>query len=230
MLDDVDRSSNDGVLLSPALTGPLNQCCANDVMSGLRLDHGSRDVAAVETEIKQALPNSTVVEVTSVEVATAQRSIEPLSIALGVFGAIAALAALLIAAQVIGRQLRLSADELETLRALGASPAMTSSDGLIGIVGAVIVGSVLAGVVAVGLSPLAPLGPVRPVDPSPGIAFDWAVLGVGMLVLIIALSVLGGALAYWGHHTVSRNDAGGPRRARRAWRGRLPLRGCRHRW
>jgi ABC-type antimicrobial peptide transport system permease subunit len=203
--DDVDRSTGDGALLSPALTGPLNQCCANNVTSGLRLDHGSRDVAAVESEIKQALPNSTVVALSSVAVATAQRSIEPLTIALGAFGAIAALAALLIAAQVIGRQLRLEAGELETVRALGASPAMTSSDGLIGIVGAVVVGSLLAGAVAVGLSPLAPLGRVRPVDPAPGIAFDWAVLGIGMLVLVVVMSSLAAALAYWGApHRVAR--------------------------
>src|SRR5205085_2754054 len=140
--DDVDRSTN-FALFTPALTRPLAQCCANGVFSGLQLGRGGRDVAVVEAEIKQALPASTVISVTSVGAATAERAIEPLSIALGVFGGIAALAALLIAAQAIGRQLRLAAEELETLRALGAGPAMTSSDGLIGIVGAVIVGSVL---------------------------------------------------------------------------------------
>lgn len=195
--DDVDRSSN-GALLSPALTGALNGCCANNVTSGLQLDRGARDAAAVASEVKLALPDSTVVAVTSVEVATAQRSIEPLSLALGVFGAIAALATVVIAGQVIGRQLRRSAEELDTLRALGASPAMTWSDGLIGIIGAVAVGSVLAAAVAACMSPLAPIGPVRRVYPSRGIAFDWAVLGVGMLALIIILSAISGALAYWG--------------------------------
>ena len=67
---------------------------------------GSRDDAAVEAEIKQKLPNSSVVQVTAVEEATAERAIAPQAIALGVFGAIAALAALLIAGQAIGRQLR----------------------------------------------------------------------------------------------------------------------------
>ena len=212
--DDVDRSSN-GALLSPALT-PLNQCCANNVTSGLRLDHGSRDAAAVASEIKLALPNSTVVSLTSVEVATAQRSIEPLSIALGVFGAIAALATVLIAGQVIGRQLRLSAEELDTLRALGAGPTMTWSDGLIGIVGAVIVGSVLAAAVAVLMSPLAPLGPVRRVYPSRGIALDWSVLGIGMVVLIIVLGTIAGALAYLGaqHRVAQRRQRAVPATSR----------------
>ena len=63
----------------------------------------------------------------------------------GVFGAIAALASLLIAGQVIGRQLRLGADDLEALRALGASPGMTTSDGLIGVACSVVLGSLLAG-------------------------------------------------------------------------------------
>ena len=78
------------------------------------------------------------------------------------FGGIAGLAALLIAGQVIGRRIRLNADDLNVLRALGADPAMTMSDGLIGTLGSILAGSLLAGLVAVGLSPLAPLGPVRP--------------------------------------------------------------------
>ena len=54
---------------------------------------------------------------------------------------------------------------------------MTSSEALIGILGAVVVGSLLAAGVAVALSPLAPIGPVRPVYPDPGVSFDWTVLG-----------------------------------------------------
>ena len=34
-----------------------------------------------------------------------------------------------------------------------------------------------------GLLPVAPIGPVRPVYPAPGVAFDWAVLGFGFLLL-----------------------------------------------
>jgi hypothetical protein len=50
---------------------------------------------------------------------------------------------------------------------------MTASDGLFGIAAAVLVGSLLAAAVAVGLSSLAPIGPVRPVYPDGGIGFDW---------------------------------------------------------
>jgi hypothetical protein len=93
---------------------------------------------------------------------------------------------------------RLGNDELNILRALGAGPATTSTDGLIGIVGAVIIGAVLAVAAAVGLSPLAPIGPVRKVDPTPGVAFDWTVLGIGLAVLIGGLAVVSLTLAYRG--------------------------------
>src|SRR6202035_992687 len=124
----------------------------------------------------------------------AQRAIKPESVALGVFGAIAAVAALLIAVQVIGRQVRVGTSESEILRALGADEAMTSCEALIGILGAVVVGSLLAAGVAVALSPLAPIGPVRPVYPDPGVSFDWTVLSVGVAVLVVGLGAAAAAL------------------------------------
>jgi hypothetical protein len=184
------------VLLTPTLTRPLDQCCANGVQAGVQLRNGSRDVATVEAEIKQRFANSSVVQVAAVEEATAERAIAPESIALGVFGAIAALAALLIAGQAIGRQLRAGADDLDTLRALGASPAMTVTDGLIGVLGAVVAGAFLAAVIAVALSPLSPLGPVRPVYPHSGIAFDWTVLAAGVVGLLVVLGVTAVVFAY----------------------------------
>ena len=143
--------------------------------------------------------------ISSVQVAKAERAIEPESIALGVFGVIAALAALLIAGQVIGRQLRFGADDLSVLRSLGAGPALTVVDGLVGVVGAVVLGALLAAGVAVALSPLAPLGPVRAVEHAHRIAFDWTVLGLGPLVLIVTLSAVAFVLAYRGApHRVAR--------------------------
>jgi hypothetical protein len=57
-------------------------------------------------------------------------------------------------------------------------------------------GSLVAGAVAIGLSPLAPFGPVRTVDPSPGVAFDWTVLVFGVLALILVIAGVAVALAY----------------------------------
>jgi MacB-like periplasmic core domain/FtsX-like permease family len=196
--DDTDTGLNGGALFTPALTRRLAQCCTAITESAIQLDGGAREVAAAEASIERIMPKGFPVEfyVTSVTEAQAERAIEPVSIALGVFGGIAGLAALLIAGQVIGRQLGLDTDDLDTLRALGAGPAVTVSDGLPGVLGAIVAGSLLAAVVAVGLSPLAPLGSVRAVYPYRGVAFDWTVLGVGVLVLIGVLSALAVALAY----------------------------------
>src|SRR3989442_12905635 len=146
VVDDVDAGLSAGAQFTPALTKPLLSCCVPVSGVGIQLDGGSRDVAAVEAEIDRAagpgrVPTYTV---TSIVEAKAERAIKPESIALGGFGTIVALATLLIAGQVIGRQLRGDADDLDVLRALGAGPAMTTSDGLIGVLGAMVVGSVLA--------------------------------------------------------------------------------------
>ena len=196
--DDADTQLNGGALFTPALTRLLARCCASFTESAVQLDGGAGQVAATEADIERILPKGFPVEfyVTSLTEAKAERAIEPASIALAVFGAIAALAGLLIAGQVIGRQLRLAVGDLDILRALGAGPAVTAGDGLPGVLCAVVAGSLLAAAVAVGLSPLAPLGSVRAVYPYRGIAFDWTVLGAGVLTLIGVLSLVAVTLAY----------------------------------
>ena len=83
------------------------------------------------------------------------------------FGLIAALAALIIGAQSISRQLRAATDDADILRALGAGPAATTADGVIGILAAVVAGALLAVAVAIGLSPFSLFGPVRQVRAGP---------------------------------------------------------------
>ena len=131
-------------------------------------------VAGLEDDITKATPgglppgfNATAAD----DEGKVERAIKPLSIALGVFGGITALAALLIAVQVIGRHLRRRRQESEVLRSLGADPTTLATDALIGVVGAIAVGSLLAVGVAVALSPISPLGPIRPFYPTPGSLF-----------------------------------------------------------
>ena len=224
--DDVDAGLDGNVVFTPALMRRLNDCCVNFTWSALRLDGGSRDVPAVEREVQGALPSRlpVIFSVASLTQAKAERAIEPESIALGVFGGIAALATLLIGAQVIGRLLRARADDLATLRALGADPTMTVVDGLLGIVLAVVAGSVLAAGVAVALSPLSPIGTVRSVYPYTGVAFDWTVLGFGALLLAGALTAVAAFLAYRNapHRTARRAGHRGAGAARAAAASGLP--------
>ena len=129
---------------------------------------GAADVAAVERRWNSSQQYFTDFQVASQVEAEAQQSIRPEALALGVFGGIAALATLLLAMQVIARVLGARAHDLAVMRAVGADPATTELDGLIGIVASAVAGSVLAVGVAFALSPLFPIGPVRPVYPDPG--------------------------------------------------------------
>jgi hypothetical protein len=197
--DDVDRFLS-YALFTPALTRSLiaGEEFYPYFLYGIQLDHKNRDVASLEREVIKLFPPGTTYNfyVPSVLEGEVERSIKPETIAIGVFGAIVAFAALLIASQAIGRQLRTNSDDLDVLGALGADPRIIAADGLIGVFGALLLGSFLAAGVAVGLSPLAPIGAVREVDPSPGIVFDWPVLGLGLLVLIVGLGALSLAIAY----------------------------------
>ncbi len=170
------------------------------VTYGLQLDQGNRGVLAAEREFSSVAPPGNTVafhDTGNVEVKV-DRTVKPLVIALGVFGGVALLAALLIAVQLISRQLGEAAGDLEVLRAFGADQTAMMGDSLIGLASSIVAGSLLAAGVAVALSPLAPLGPVRPVYPDPGIAVDWTVLGIGVGILVAVLGVAALVLAYRG--------------------------------
>lgn len=206
--DDVDVERDGGPLFTPALTRLLARCCAAWADTAVQLAPGT-SVASAEAAIQRVLPQGFPIEfyVAGQTEARAERAIEPTSIALAVFGGIAALAALVIAGQLIGRQLRRDPADLAVMRAVGADPVMTTADGLPGVLAAIVAGALLAAAVAVALSPLAPLGAVRAVYPYPGVAFDWTVLGGGIAVLIAAGS--GTALAVAARRAPHRVQAGG---------------------
>ena len=153
---------------------------------------------AVEREVAALIPPGLIStdHALSPVVAKADRSLKPISFALGVFGIVALVAALLIAAQLMARRFRVEIGDLHILRALGAGPPDTMLDGLIGSEASILVGSLLAAVVAIALSPVAPIGPVRAVYPSNGFSLDWVVLGLGFLILFALLSGVAVLLAY----------------------------------
>lgn len=195
--DDVD-AGGPLAYFTPALTRQLLSCCANYTNTAIKVANPA-EVARVEAELIQAAPGGLPpgFEATGPGTeAKADRAIKPLGVALGAFGGITALAALLIGVQVIGRYLRRRAQESDVLRALGAGPPTLAAIALVGVMGAVAIGSVLAVVVAVALSPLSPLGPVRPFYPTRGVSFDWTVLGGGFGILFVGLSVVATALSF----------------------------------
>jgi FtsX-like permease family len=205
--DDIDADRTGLLIGTPALDREFMPCCTGTSYIGLRLAGGTRYDAAVDqdyvnlatsmfgTGSSQLLQLLQVYNTSAIE-AEAQRAIHPEAIALGVFGLIAGLAALIIGAQSVSRQLRAAADDAAILRGLGASPAAATADGVLGMLAAVVAGAVLAMAVAIALSPFSLFGPVRQAEPGRGVYVDWAVLGLGALGLVL---VLGGVTAVTGY-------------------------------
>jgi hypothetical protein len=196
VLDEVDRYPA-LMIFTPALTNPLVAAKGNYLNYALQLDHGARSVSKVEREIIKALPKGTTYtfHVTSDVTQQVDRSIEPDAIALGVFGLIALLAALVIVGGLLARTLSSDDGDFEVLHALGASPRAVATARMLGMMGTVVAGSVLALVVGVALSPIGPIGPVRPVYPHGGIGFDWTVLGAAFGFFVLTLGGVAGYLA-----------------------------------
>jgi hypothetical protein len=221
--DDIDTSRTGFLIGTPALDREFMPCCTGTSYIGLRLAGGSRYDAAIDqdyvnlatsifgTGSSQLLQLLQVYNTSAIE-AEAQRAIYPEAIALGVFGLIAGLAALIIGAQSVSRQLRAASDDAVVLRALGAGPAAATADGVLGVLAAVVAGALLAVAVAIALSPFSLFGPVRQAEPGRGIYVDTVVLGLGALALVL---VLGGVAAVIGYRQAPHRAAARPPSASR---------------
>jgi putative ABC transport system permease protein len=195
--DDTDRPQGD-LLFTPALTKTLLAAGTSSGISryGLKLDGGAGSVPAVEREADGRLGDGAAwFNVTSDDEAQVQSTIEPDWIALAALAVIALAVTLLVGAQAIARQVRAGDADRMVLRAPGAGPAMIAADCLLGTLGAVAAGALLAVAVAVAFSPVAPIGPVRPVYPAQGVAFDWTVLGGGFPLLACVFGAVAVILA-----------------------------------
>jgi hypothetical protein len=164
---------------------------------GIQLTPGHHNIGKIESELVHLVPpgETSAFHVTSQIESQVELAIKPESVALGAFGLIAALAALVLSLQAISRLLRDDDEERRVMRSVGASPAELVIDALFGVFGAVVLGTLVAIAVAVGLSPLGPIGPVRSVYPSRGFAFDGTVLGLGAAVLVVGLCLTSLGLA-----------------------------------
>ena len=213
--DDVDRQYG-FFFATPALVRLLESrwpAVADPTAYGFQMAPGT-SVPGVERRIAALVPRGYTYEfhVVARVVTAVELSMRPLSIALGAFGAIAALVALALGAQAVGRLVRGIDDERRVLWAIGATPRQSVADALAGAGLAGLAGVVLAELVATVLSLLAPLGPVRAVYPTKGVSVDPLVQGLGMAVLLAALA--GAALAAARRGSPARARAvGGPRRA-----------------
>jgi hypothetical protein len=195
--DDVDKSYG-FAFLTPAMTqraAKIDSAWRTPIYYAIQLRHGAQGLAKVEAQLVGLVPSQLTYEfhVATHVTQTVELAVKPESVALGAFGIIAALVCLILSVQALSRQLRQGNDDRQILQSLGASQSDTFAESMIGTVASVILGVALAVVAAVALSPLAPLGPVRAVYPDRGIAWDWTVLGLGVVVLLV---VLGGTSVF----------------------------------
>lgn len=127
---------------------------------------------------------------------TVARAIHPQAVALQGFAALAAVLGLLVATQAIARRMRAEADRTLVLRALGATRSVLIGEALAWVTASAVVAALVAGGVAILLSPLMPIGPARLAEPQPGFELHAAVLGFGAL-LIVTATVVGAVWPAW---------------------------------
>jgi hypothetical protein len=216
--DDVDRSYG-FAFITPAMTKRATSIDVEwslPVYYAIQLRHGDEGLSRVESQLVNIVPPHLTYEFHVAEhvTQTVELAVKPESVALGAFGIIAALVCLILSIQALSRQLRLGNDDRRILQSLGASQSDTFVESLVGTVASVVLGVALAVIVAVALSPLAPLGPVRAVYPDRGVSWDWTVLGLGAVLLLLVLN--GAAVLIAVANTprrLSTAQARGPRRS-----------------
>lgn len=151
--------------------------------------------AEFEAAVQQLVPDEAVAfHWTAASADRFQRAVRPQAVALGVFGAILAVAAVLGAVTALARHSSDLADERRLANAMGlgrrSAALLGASHGAVVAVGA----SAVAVGTALALSPVFPIGPARDAEPTPGFDADLTVV-LAATVLMIAVLVVGGAVS-----------------------------------
>jgi hypothetical protein len=200
--DEVDADESSELYLTPGFWRRYGPDLANyGILITVDLRRDDADLAAFTEAVQRRLPGRAIVSpaefVEGGNFAAAIRRATVLETgALLAFAALAALAALLLIGQTLGRQVVLESAEYPTLRALGMSPRQLVGVALVraAVIGAV--GGGLAAATALALSPFTPIGVARRAELDQGAVADWPVLAAGGLA-ILALVLLGAALPAW---------------------------------
>lgn len=153
----------------------------------VRLRHGSADVAAFRSELRALGPVKVeTLLVESVQTASLQRTLRFESGALWLLSALVGGLALAVLGQAAARQVAAGSADNSILWALGMTrpQRVVVSVGQVAVTAAV--GAALAAGVAVALSPLTPIGLPRVAELQPGVAANWAILSIGIGVIVVS--------------------------------------------
>jgi hypothetical protein len=172
------------------------------IILAVTLRHGQGDLPSLGADLRRLYGDRAGVEpvdgLTTAETITAgiRRAIRLESIALAGFAFLAALAALLLVGQTLGRQIVLEAVESPTLLALGMTRGQLIGVALVRAAPVALAGAALAVAGAVVLSPATPLGMARRAELTPGVAIDVPVLAVGAAAVVVGVLACA-AVAAW---------------------------------
>ena len=183
--DEADRTAR--LLLTPA-SSELARGLETYGLQGLQLRHGAADVAAVDAQLATMFPPGTIEtqRISDLDL-DARRALRPISVAIAVFGLIAALVGLALSAQSIARVHRRLGAEHRILHAVGATSASIVLIGMAGPAVTIACGVCAAAGIAIVASATMPIGPVRGLAGVGGVDVDLTVIGLGCAVAILVL-------------------------------------------
>ena len=167
-----------------------------------RLRHGVNDMPKLQTSVNHHQPKSgfTYMQNEDSTAAAIAQSIQPQATGWWFFALFATLAGLALVGQALSRQSLVERESYPALTAIGLRPQQLFGLGMVraGAIG--IAGALGAVVLELAVSPLTPVGEARAADPVPGFVFDPALLGLGVLIIVVVVSALAVAPSWRAAH------------------------------
>ena len=192
-----DGTSGIGLIATPAFHERFGTdiTYVNNLL--VRFKPGQTDVRRLERDVRKILdkPEMPILDAVAVSKrVTNGTALETRGLLL--FGLAVALAGIALVGQALTRSVRSGADDLDALRALGATRRDSARTLALPHVIPILIAPTVGVLGAVALSPLLPIGLGREVDPDVGVHADWTVLLVGAAT-VTALLAAAAAVTAW---------------------------------
>jgi hypothetical protein len=187
-----------GILMSPGVVARYpaetlgdqhNPANSHYVNALVRLRGGEADIPQLRRDMAKVTGRSDI-EITSLpaQYREGQRQITFEARCLLAFALAVFVAGLFLIGQAIARYAAASADELQTMRALGMTPRQAVATAAAGPTISGIIAAFLAFGAALIASQWMPIGTASTIEPSRGLALDWVVLGPGVVIVAVLVS------------------------------------------
>lgn len=198
-VDDIIEGAEGGFMASPALydtiRGEVDEFTLYLVV-GL-VDGASP--ADFDAAVADLIPSSQQYETFTLQERSkaARGTISAVASGLAVFAVVAALAAIVVVGQAVGRHVAGAQGDAETLRGLGITSAGRYAAFILVALPAALGGAGVAAMTAWLASPIMPIGFARRAEPNAGRSADWIVLGTGAIAIIALVLLAATITAIW---------------------------------